>query len=66
MEERSPGMEAKQQAQEDKQLAGDKVEDLKYWEGFFLSTDVLNQDVVNCLFIQFKHNLNLRRPSSSC
>lgn len=35
MEERSPGMEAKQQAQEDKQLAGDKVEDLKYWEGVF-------------------------------
>lgn len=34
MEDEPLGMEAKQLAQEDKQLICDKVEELKYWECF--------------------------------
>lgn len=59
MEDEPLGMEAKQLAQEDKQLICDKVEELKYWERFeaslfYLFIYFLTEAVLICLSVHSK------------
>lgn len=65
MEGEPLGMEAKQLAQEDKQLICDKVEELKYWERFEASL-FFNWGRLDLFVCPLETQIYLRRDAPSC